>query len=216
MKIFILLLAVIFSACATAKMPKKQTDRERDGFAGKVANVYVSTVFPSKVRCGKDSSSYDVEGRLTKHNVYTKGCADEKIKINYTYSDDGKRMSSSNGVTGSPTTFNFDADGRLANEISAFNENESVQVNYLYDEKGRIIEKTYANNGTQYGKDVYEYEGENKAPSKFTYTNTKDNSSATITYTAYEFNSAGDWTKREETARATNSYIERSIEYYID
>lgn len=216
MKNFILLFALVFCACAVPNTLKKQTDRERDGFTGKVSNVYVSTIYPGGVRCAKQSSSYDVDGRLTKHTIYTKGCGAEYITTNYTYAADGRRTSSINEVAGGSTVFRYDANGRLSDEISAFNENEAVQVHYSYDEKGRIFEKTYSTNDTQYGREIYEYSGEQKAPSKFSFTNTKENKSLTITYSSYEFNSQGDWLKREETDSGKNSYIERAIEYYKD
>lgn len=216
MKNFILLFALVFCSCAAPNSLKKQTDRERDGFTGKVSNVYVTTIYPSGARCARQSDSYDTDGRLIRHTIYTKGCGAENITTNYTFSADGKRTASTNATPVSTTTFVFDANGRLSDETSAFNDTEAVQVHYTYDSIGRIFEKTYSTNGAQYGSEIYEYSGEQKAPSKFSFTNTKENKSLTITYGNYEFNSQGDWIKREETDGGTNSYIERAVEYYKD
>ncbi|HMS43577.1 MAG TPA: hypothetical protein PKE69_25340 [Pyrinomonadaceae bacterium] len=214
MKIYILLFALIFTSCTTKL--HRQTDRERDGFVGKVARVYISTLFPTKGKCPIKSNTYDANGNLTKQKIYTNGCGDKFITTDYRISADGKRISTTEGTQQSKTIYNFDTSGRISEETTSFNNAETLQVKYFFDEKGRIKEKIYTTNGTQYGKDVYEYVGENNAPAKFTYTDSRNEKSVSIIYTNYEFNSEGDWVKREETDNGKLSFVERAIEYYED
>jgi YD repeat-containing protein len=217
MKNFILLFALIVCSCTAGSSLKRQTDRERDGFIGKVANVYVSTIIPSDgKRCPQRSDSYDTDGRLTKHKIYAGGCGTASIATNYTYPTIDKRTSTTQGTADSTTVFSFDANGRLSDETTAFNNNESIQVQYFYDEIGRIKEKTYLTNGTPYSKEVYEYKDDQKAPLKFIFTDTKANKTRTITYTNYVFNTAGDWIQRDESDDGKLTFIERAIEYYKD
>lgn len=217
MKNFLLLLAVFICACK-ANLPLRQTDRERDGFFGKAANVYYKVIYSGGKRCAKRADSYNSEGKLTQHTLYIVVCSADKITADYEYTSDDKRKTMTNGKLGGTTVFVYDTAGKLETETSVLNEkpDEQVQVRYRYDEKGRIYEKFYSTNGVEYGKEIYEYKGDEKFPAKFTFNNTKDNNSYTITYGGYELNSEGDWIKRTESDGKTTTYIERSIEYFTD
>jgi hypothetical protein len=118
-------------------------------------------------------------------------------------------------------SFKYDPEGKLIELRSVRPGGKLIYRNtYTYDARGRLIETAGHDTNDQIGdRRVYTYANNEYVPLTFTYFGRDGKIYDRITYSEYEFNSIGDWTKRKETTeqglnRNRVSLVTRKIEYY--
>lgn len=196
-------------------------------------------------QCRESTDLYDRNGRLLQHSAYPGTCGQDETRFEYTYAADGSRTSQTQefrapGSTSPPpvvnmgstsmspqdagpprVSFKYDADGKLIELRSVRPSGKLIYRNtYTYDAQGRLIEAAgHGGNDQLSDRRVYTYANNERVPTTFTYYGRDGKVYDRITYSGYEFNSIGDWTKRKETdAQDPNknrvSLVTRTIEYY--
>ena len=200
---------------------------------------------PVGAHCRQLTDLYDRNGRLIQHSVYPGSCGSDETRYEYTYAADGSRTSRTQEIRskdspsppppvnmGSTTTtpqdvgpprvsFKHDSEGKLIELRSVRPSGKLIYRNtYTYDTQGRLIETTGHDANDQISdRRVYTYATNERVPLSFTYYGRDGKIYDRITYSEYEFNSIGDWTKRKETTeqdlnRHRVSLVTRTIEYY--
>ena len=198
---------------------------------------------PVGSRCRELTNLYDENGRLLQHSVYPGSCGSDEIREEYTYAQDGSTTAKTTEIRGenSPpppppaagrpltpedrgqprTVSKYDSSGKLIEHISIRPSGKVIyKTSYTYDATNRMIEMTGHDADNQVSsRRVYSYAGEDRVPSNFIYYGGDGKVYQRTSYTDYEFNSCGDWTKRTETTeetfnRKSVSLISRQIDYY--
>ncbi len=101
---------IICIGCTQASVPKRESDREHDGFVGLVKKVFVvwspisGSNYPVGSRCRQMTNVYDESGRLMQHSVYPSACGSDEIRDDYSY-DLKRRLIE---ITG------YDGDGQIS------------------------------------------------------------------------------------------------------
>jgi hypothetical protein len=199
---------------------------------------------PVGAHCRQLTDMYDRNGRLVQHSVYPGSCGSDETRYEYTYAGDGSRTSLTREIRskdnpsppppanmGSTSTspqdvgpprvsFIYDSEGKLAEMRSVRPSGKLIyRYTYLYDAQGRLLETTGHDTNDQVSdRRVYGY-GNERVPMTFAYYGRDGKIYDRITYSEYEFNSIGDWTKRKETTQEGLSrnrifLVTRTIEYY--
>ncbi|MEW6210755.1 MAG: RHS repeat domain-containing protein [Acidobacteriota bacterium] len=188
------------------------------------------------------TDTYNEDGRLMQHSVYSGSCGSDEFREEYTYAEDGSRTARTWEIRGKnsppplppvavpgaerevgPTReiFQYDASGRLT-EISVVRSSGKVvyKISYRYDSKGRLIEvASFDGDGQLSSRRVQGYEGDEKVPSNLTDYGHDGKIYEKTVYSEYEFDSYGNWIKRKEYTEETynrrnTSLTFRNIEYY--
>lgn len=201
---------------------------------------------PVGAHCRQLTDLYDQNGRLVQHSVYPGSCGRDETRYEYAYAADGSRTSRTQEIRskdspsppppvnmGSTATvapqdlgpprasFRYDSDGKLIELRSVRPSGKLIyRYTYSYDTEHRLIETTGHDANDQISdRRVYTYGANQRVPLTFTYYGRDGKIYDRITYSEYEFNSTGDWTKRKETTeqglnRNRVSLVTRTIEYY--
>ena len=250
----IILVLVFCVVSSQATGPKRETDRERDGFVSPVKKVFVfwtpiaGSDYPQGSKCRQLTNEYDQTGRITRYSIYPGSCGSDEIRNDYTYSPDGTKTTKTQEIRGenSPPSppppvgrpgvereheplkpaLKYDNAGRLIESGMVLPSGKfAYKTTYTFDAKGRLIETAgYDGDDRVTDRRVYNYSGDERVPSEFTYYRGDGKVSERTTYSDYEFNSKGDWIKRtqnkEQMFRGFNrrsvSTTYREIEYYPD
>ena len=157
-------------ACGQATVTKTESDREHDGFLGRVKKVFVEWSpisggnYPVGSRCRQMTKVYDQNGRLMQHSVYPGACGQDEIRNDYSYALDGSRTAKSQDIRGKdsppppppivsrskseadkgePRTI-VKYDSSTGKEVESLSVRPSgaiiYKTTYRYDDRGRMIE----------------------------------------------------------------------------
>lgn len=215
-------------ACGQTQSVRPLSDRELDGFVGPVKKAFVEWspldaprgYIPVGSRCRDSTKIFNEAGRLIEQSFYPGTCGRDEIREKYMYGADGSRTKDveeirgkdsppppppmrrdSNQETGkSRTIFKYDSAGKLVEEASIRPSGKVIFKHvFRYDTEARLLEMIgYDDEGRVSVRRVYGYAGDNRVPSQFAYYGSDGKVYERTTYTAYEFNSRGDWIKRKE------------------
>jgi uncharacterized protein YjhX (UPF0386 family) len=208
---------------------KKITDREFDGFKGKVESVITSYSYFQNID-GKETEKqsgakfeihYDQNGNITQTLNYVVG--DKNI---YSVIEGNKTFKTNKieGVGG----YGISSNSNGINKQKPRDERYSIKFEYKYDEKDRVAEESlYSNNGSLISKTIYKYDKQGRIEEVERYNSEKiaskqsfkiDNKNVVIeellvfpnvkgedgitkkTYSDYKFDAQGNWTERTQTA----------------
>src|SRR5688572_17636156 len=142
MKRFLLLL-ILSVACNQAAVPKRESDREHDGFVGPVKRVFVvwspisGSNYPIGSRCRQLTNEYDENGTLMRHSLYPGACGSDEIREDYSYSQDGTQTTKTQEIRG---TNSPPPPPEVASRSNGDEEKGPAQKTIKYDQSGRLIE----------------------------------------------------------------------------
>jgi len=114
----------------------------------------------------------------------------------------------------------YDSAGKFIELRSVRPGKQIYRITYTYDSQGRLLEQTgYDDKDQAADRRLYTYADKERVPLTFAAYGRDGKLYNRTTYTDYEFNSTGDWTKRKETteedsSRNRVSLVTRTIEYY--
>ena len=251
----VLLTLILGLAFFQSTAPQRQSDRAVDGFVGpvkKVTEVWTpvsGSNYPEGSKCRQLFDEYDETGRIMRHSVYPGSCGEDEIREDYSYAEDGSRTARVKEFRGPNSSlpppppapadpgkkkgplrkvFKHNASGQLV-EVSTLFADKSLafKTGFSYDAKGRLIETTgFSAEGQMLSRRVYGYSADERVPSSFVYYRRDGEVADRTTYSDYEFNSHGDWTRRKQIREAADlsgngsntrrsvSITLREIEYY--
>lgn len=200
-KITFLLMAAALAVISCDKGGQTLSDVRTYGLTGDVAEVFLSTMDPALEEEGEDPwldrdllmFSFDELGRVTEDDYGSQ----------FEYDDQGNVVTKYLEVT-------RDAKGRIVKVAKDYLDDEGalldedldvlecLEVEYTYDEKGRVVTEDY--DGWEWSN-VYNYEYESDAiyPSKATCKGSGEGyiDEITITYEYLSFDDKGNWTSRK-------------------
>src|SRR5262245_17570678 len=199
-------------------------------------------------RCPILTQTYDRQGRLTTIVLYPGSCGSEEIRHNCSYDKNGNRLeridgSKAGGIPISPQKpstasgggnqngsyhskhgFKYDSKGRISEKSEYSPDGKLTQKTvYKYDAQNRLVEEAYIDpDGSLSEKEMISYRGSGLLPSESISIGNNGKPYSKETYSDYEVNSHGDWTKRRGTEEHLNqpnraktiTVITRTIEYY--
>jgi hypothetical protein len=168
----IFLVLIFCIACTPPSITQKASDREHDGFVGRVKKVYVEWSpisggnYPVGSRCREMTKVYDLSGRLMQHSLYFGACGGDEIRNDYSYAPDGSRTEKSQEIRGKDSPpppppiasrsqseeekgeprmiFKYDPSSGKEVEDTEIRPSGRIvyKSTYSYDDKGRMIEMT--------------------------------------------------------------------------
>ena len=155
-------LLILFVAAVTAFSQQKMSDRQMEGFKGKVQRVleeesefvFENGKYSETEKVPSDEMNFDVDGSFLRRVLYSDG----KIFIDRKYDFlDGER------ITIEKTFYNEDglitAPSRAGQESAVRDSRYSFKFKYKFDNKGRRIEEEwYSNTGKLWIRDVRNYD----------------------------------------------------------
>ena len=250
-----LLSLILCLATSQSAAPQRESDRAVDGFVGpvkKVTQVWTPVSggnYPKGSKCRQLLDEYDETGRIMRYSVYPGTCGEDEIREDYKYARDGSRTALVQEIRGPNSSLpppppapanpgrkkgplrkmlKHDGSGRLVEESTVFADGSvAFKTGFTHDAKGRLVETTgYNEEGGVTSRRVFAYSADERVPSSFVYYGPDGEVAERTTYSDYEFNSHGDWTRRKETtdepfthrgvshSRRSVSITLREIEYY--